>query len=201
MGRRRPRASFMPDVYVFPGGGVDPEDAFAPAGAAPRPEVAAKLTRRCRSPAATTLAMTIARETFEETGLLLCGKAATYAPGAVPGTPLWAAYRAAGALPGLEALDYIARAITPSFSPKRFNTRFFLTDACHFRGDLQGDAELLHLHWAPLADAGQRLKMANITQYVLDLAALYLAATPAARARRPVPLRYHVGKTRRVIDE
>ena len=31
MGRRRPRASFMPDVYVFPGGGVDPEDAFAPA--------------------------------------------------------------------------------------------------------------------------------------------------------------------------
>ena len=201
MGRRRPRASFMPDVYVFPGGRVDPEDVFSPTGVAPRPEVAAKLTRRSRSAAATTLAMTVARETFEETGLLLCGKAADYGAGTVPDTPLWRSYQAAGVLPGLEALDYIARAITPSFSPKRFNTRFFMTDAGHFRGDLQGDAELLHLHWVPLDDAGQRLKVANITQFILDLATHYLAATPATRARRPVPLRYHVGNTRRVIDE
>lgn len=201
MGRRRPRASFMPDVYVFPGGRVDPEDGFAPAGTAPRPEVAARLTRRCRSATATTLAMTIARETFEETGLLLCGKAMDHGRDAVPDTALWRAYRKAGALPGLETLDYIARAITPSFSPKRFNTRFFVADASHFRGSLQGDAELLHLHWLPLAEAGQRLKVATITQFILDEATRFLAAAPAARSRRPVPLRYHVGKTRRVIDE
>lgn len=201
MGRRRPRASFMPDVYVFPGGRVDPEDVLAPPGVAPRPEVAAGLTRRCRSAAATTLAITIARETFEETGLLLCGRADKFAPGSVPDTPLWRAYREAGALPGLDALDYIARAITPSSSPKRFNTRFFMADAGHFRGELQGDAELLDLHWVLLAEAGQRLKIPNITQYILDEAAFHVSAAPEARAQRPVPLRYHIGKSRRVVHE
>ena len=191
----------MPDVYVFPGGRVDPEDALAPPGVAPRPEVAAGLTRRCRSATATTLAITVARETFEETGLLLCGQAANFAPGSVPDTPLWRAYREAGALPGLEALDYIARAITPSSSPKRFNARFFMANASHFCGELQGDAELLDLQWVVLTEAGQRLKIPNITQYILDEAAFHLSATPEARAERPVPLRYHIGKTRRLVHE
>jgi 8-oxo-dGTP pyrophosphatase MutT (NUDIX family) len=191
----------MPDVYVFPGGRLDREDAFAPPGATLHRRVSRKLIRRCRSAPARALAMTIARETWEETGLLLCGRAIDYGPDELPDAPLWRAYREAGALPGLEGLDYVARAITPAFSPKRFNTRFFMADLECFRGTLIDEAELLHLHWVPLREAARRLKVVDVTRFVLDEVAFHLAATPRARARRPVPLRYYIGRAPRIIDE
>ena len=79
--------------------------------------------------------------------------------------------------------------------------RFFMADLEYFRGTLVDEAELLHLHWVPLREAAQRLKVVDVTQFVLDEVAFHLAATPEARVRRPVPLRYYVGRTPRIIDE
>ena len=45
MGRRRRRASFLPEVYVFPGGRVESSDRHAPPGLGPRAETARLLRR------------------------------------------------------------------------------------------------------------------------------------------------------------
>lgn len=199
MGRRRPRAAFLPNVYVFPGGRVDRADALAPPGVALRPEVAEKLKRRCRSSPALALALAALRETFEETGLLLCGAPRDRPTG--NDAPLWRIYAAAGLTPDLGRLDYIARAITPPGSPRRFNTRFFITRGDDAHGRLLRDGELLDLQWVRLADAARLLDMVDVTSFVLHEAAIHMSATPAARARRPATLMCYVNGRRRYVHE
>ena len=62
MTRRSSKASFAPDAYVFPGGGIDANDALAHERCA---------TRATQSAAQTTEALAAIRESFEELGLLL----------------------------------------------------------------------------------------------------------------------------------
>ncbi len=199
MGRRRPRAAFLPDIYVFPGGRTDRGDAQAPPGIGLRPEVEEKVRRRCKGSPAMALAVAALRETFEETGLLVCG-APIHRP--VVGTaPIWRAYEAAGLTPDLGRLDYIARAITPPGSNRRFNTRFFVTRGDDAHGRLLRDGELLDLHWVRLSDAVRLLKVIDVTNFVLKEAAIHMAATADARIRRPVTLMCYAHKGRRFIHE
>src|SRR3974390_2920267 len=79
MGRRNDRHTFMPGLWVFPGGRVDRGDHHAPAASDLRPEVAAVFAAHGRPGRA--LAMAAVRETFEEAGLLLAEPAPTR-PGA-----------------------------------------------------------------------------------------------------------------------
>ena len=44
----------------------------------------------------------------------------------------WAEFRRRELAPNLRELDFIGRAITPSFQPIRFHARFFAVDADHF---------------------------------------------------------------------
>jgi len=199
MGRRRPRAAFLPNVYVFPGGRLDRADAQAPPCVALRPEVEDKMKRRRRDSPALALALAALRETFEETGLLLCG-APSVRP-IVKDDPLWRAYEAAGLAPDLERLDYIARAITPPGLPRRFNTRFFVTRGDDARGRLLRDGELLDLRWIRLADVERLLDVVDVTSFVLREAAIHMSATPDARARRPTTLMCYVNGRRRYIHE
>ena len=46
LGRREPRHSFMPNVFVFPGGRLDQEDGSAAVGSALKPNVARLLERQ-----------------------------------------------------------------------------------------------------------------------------------------------------------
>ena len=199
MGRRRPRAAFLPNIYVFPGGRLDRQDAQAPPGVALRPEVEEKIKRRCRRSPARALALAALRETFEETGLLLCG-APAHGPIAND-APLWRAYGAAGLEPDLSRLDYIARAITPPGSHRRFNTRFFITRGDDALGQLLRDGELLDLQWVSLAGAAKLLKVIDVTRLVLREAAIHLQATPQARAERPATLMCYANQRRRYIHE
>ena len=199
MGRRRPRAAFLPNVYVFPGGRTDRDDARAPPGVGLRPEVEEKLKRRCTGSPAMALAVAALRETFEETGLLLCG-----APDQRPiigNAPIWRAYEAAGLAPDFGRLDYIARAITPPGSNRRFNTRFFVARGDDAHGRLLRDGELLDLHWVRLADAARALEIVDVTAFVLREAASHLATTPEVRARRPATLLCYVNNRRRYVHE
>jgi 8-oxo-dGTP pyrophosphatase MutT (NUDIX family) len=143
MGQRGAGAVFMPDKYVFPGGGVDAVDLTSPA------TLDATCARRLAqyvapgAPAPHALARAALRELHEETGLRLKPDA---------------------------ALRFVFRAITPPGRTRRFDARFFLADAAHVIGDpddfTMAEDELSHLHWVPLADA-RALDLPFITEVVL----------------------------------
>ncbi len=180
MGRRPPKAAFIPDAYVFPGGRLDPGDRLVrPASALKRGSAghaAAGDAGRARA-----LAVAAIRETFEETGLLL---GAPGAPGAVEGSA-WSAMRAHGLAPALGALDYLGRAITPTDSPIRFHARFFLADTTHVQGTLGGGGELSDLHWVRL-DRTRHLPIIDVTEFMLSEVARWLSARRRHKPGRPL---------------
>ena len=164
MGRRHCRSAFLPDIYVFPGGRVDPEDS-GPSGFAERlqPTVIRQLRRGSRRDPAAFLRAAI-RETFEETGLLLAG--ATPDGAAPADEPVWQAFAQAGAAPNFARMDYVCRAITPTSSRRRYNTRFFLADGAGTTGTLVGNGELEDLAWRPVGDL-PHLPTVDVTAFVL----------------------------------
>ncbi len=136
--RRTRSLEFAPGVCVFPGGSVDGHDADPAVGwAGPSP---ADFGERLGTSAARARALVCAavRETFEESGVLLAGPS----PAAVAGAAaaLAADRRAlldrSVSLAGLlgrrglvvraDLLTPWARWITPEFSPRRFDTWFFV---------------------------------------------------------------------------
>ncbi len=190
MGQRHASHKFMPNKFVFPGGRVDPADSRVKPAEGLRAEVAALLMARMRgTPSenrARALAMAAIRETFEETGL---------AVGRLLESPRsskhkdWGAYFALGVSPALGALDFVARAITPPYRTRRFDTRFFIADAEHIHGDpakVAGSGELQGLHWIGIKEA-EDLDLPNITRVVLSEIDQRLRQTKAAQRSRPVP--------------
>ena len=163
MGRRHGGHSFMPDKWVFPGGRIDRADFAAPHGTDLRPDVAARLAKTAPLARARALAMAAVRETFEEVGLLL----ATPAPPRIGAGP-WREFLALGAAPDLAALDFVARAVTPPSSPKRFDARFFMADAARLISlERQPDCgELDEIAWFGLDDA-LALNLPTVTRFVL----------------------------------
>jgi 8-oxo-dGTP pyrophosphatase MutT (NUDIX family) len=195
LGQRHRGHAFMPNKFVFPGGRVDASDARAPHATGLRPDVLAKLARGCTPARARALALAAVRETFEEAGLLIGRRAV-----ALPRTRAraWAPFLAHGVLPALDVLEYVARAITPPGSHRRFDTRFFWVDAAHAHpaaaAALTGSGELLDLRWVPLSET-HTLDLPEATQMVVAEVAKRLAA-PDPRAL-PVPFaRYTRGGVR-----
>ncbi|MDB5659506.1 MAG: mismatch repair protein MutT [Cypionkella sp.] len=146
MGQRGHAAAFMPSKYVFPGGGVDPEDATIDLPGL-HLDCAHRLTLSCpeNAPSPGTLARAALRELTEETGLSL--------PNPAPGD-----------------LRFIFRAITPPGRSRRFDARFFLASAANITGDTEQFSdtltELSHLHWIGLTEA-RALDLPFITEVVL----------------------------------
>lgn len=172
MGKRHHAHKFMPNKYVFPGGRVDPSDRKVNIAGPLDPIVEERVLRLVQRPSsmkARAFALAAIRETFEETGLLI-GEKDLGAPPEIIGTP-WAQFTAREIWPALDRLHFIARAITPPASPKRFDTRFFLIDADAIADKVDNvvgpDAELTELHWVPLGDTGD-LEIASITHMILD---------------------------------
>jgi 8-oxo-dGTP pyrophosphatase MutT (NUDIX family) len=124
------------------------------------------------------LALAAIRETWEEAGLLLA-RPAPARPGAGP----WRDFLAQGALPDLDAIDIVSRAITPPVIAKRFDTWFLVADA----------ERLLSLERQP--DCGELDEIAWVGASELeglDLPAITRLAAAEALARlehpdRPVP--------------
>jgi 8-oxo-dGTP pyrophosphatase MutT (NUDIX family) len=164
MGRRHGGHDFMPDKWVFPGGRIDPADFRAPSASDLRPEVAERLAKTAPPRRARALALTAIRETFEEAGLLLA-KPAAIRPGAGP----WREFLEAGASPDLAALDFVARAITPPYRPKRFDARFFMANAEDLLSlDRRPDCgELDEIAWVDL-DEAVALDLPNVTRFVVQ---------------------------------
>lgn len=160
MGRRARGHRFVPDYYVFPGGRVDRTDRQCAALRPLRDEVAEAVGRHTRGPGrAAALAVAAARETMEETGLVL-------------GRGDGEGYR-----PDLSPLTYYYRAITPPESPIRFHARFFLAPADAAEGRLGGSGELENLDWIEVAEA-LRHPLVDVTELLLRRLALQLAQDP-----------------------
>ena len=176
VGRRRTRDRWS-DLFVFPGGRVDPTDHRVRTHSALRPEVEARLTLAVSKTRARALAIAAIRETFEETGLLVGAagdrrdETSTKGDVKVPSFPpsrraSWAEFERRGLEPALGNLHLLCRAITPPRRPSRFDARFFLTDADHLDEDTASNGELGDLQWVAL-DRVDELPLPRITQAIM----------------------------------
>jgi 8-oxo-dGTP pyrophosphatase MutT (NUDIX family) len=188
MGRRHDRHRFMPGKFVFPGGRVEPEDKRMAAAGALDAYVEEKLNARVRRPSpgfARALALAAIRETFEETGLAI--GVSDYGAPENPPPGAWTRFAATGVRPALDAIDFLARAITPPGRPRRFDARFLIVDARFIAGRIDGavhsEAELVELVWTPL-DEARRLDLPSITHAALgDLKQALEAGLDKSRPR------------------
>jgi 8-oxo-dGTP pyrophosphatase MutT (NUDIX family) len=197
MGRRKASLKFMPGLYVFPGGRVDPSDgrmahvgALPPAGCDKLKARAGRLsTRRMRA-----LALAAIRETYEETGVLLGVRAP---PAAVPSED-WAAFATHGVTPDLSVLTFVCRAITPPGRPRRFDTRFFLADAgaaaVTLPPDERPDTDLEAVEWLTPTEARQK-PLPFITGVILTDLETRLARADWADPSLPVPYYFTRGNS------
>ncbi|WP_298427072.1 NUDIX hydrolase [Rhodoblastus sp.] len=179
LGKRHPSLKFMPGKFVFPGGRLEPGDRRMNIAGPLDVRVEARLLkgRKDDDPTfARALALTAIRETFEETGLVV-GVGDYGGPEKPPAA--WRDYAHQNCLPDLQGLHFIARAITPPFLPRRFDTRFFALDAraviARIDGVAHAEAELVELVWTPL-DEADGLDMADVTRSVLGELRARLAA-------------------------
>jgi len=170
LGRRHAKAGFLPDIYVFPGGRVEAADGAGPSLRL-APAVAAELARATGKPAEAFVRAAL-RETAEETGLALAGEA-------------------------MATVDFVCRAITPTYSRRRYNTRFLMADGAYAEGQLSGDGELEDLAWRSVT-ALDGLPIVDVTAFVL--------AEAIARRLRKLPpgaepaVRFsYVGDTARIF--
>ena len=182
-GRRPLHVRFMPGVYVFPGGAIDPPDRVAWGIEAGTATLGPRLARSARA------AM---RETWEEAGVVF-GRPAGPLSGRVARTPIEQAYLERGLVAAMDLLTYVGRAITPSHSLRRFNTRFFLGEGGHVVGEPAATEELEDVRWHPIGH--ERLEsFRDVTRFMLARALALRAGTASGVA----PLFYWAKNARRV---
>jgi 8-oxo-dGTP pyrophosphatase MutT (NUDIX family) len=172
MGRRHPNHKFMPGKFVFPGGRIEAGDRQMNVTGMLADACETRLMKRVQRPTmsrARALALAAIRETFEETGLLF-GSADLGRPDNPPPGP-WSDFAAHGVYPDLEAVTFIARAITPPRRPKRFDARFFSIDYSALAHRLDGvvgpDSELDQLIWVTFEET-RAIELPEVTRVVLD---------------------------------
>ena len=169
-GQARRHHKFMPNKFVFPGGRRDPPTRGWTCDTDLRPEVLTRLRKETQSRVTDSslrgLALAAIRETFEETGLIL-GEASDTSP--TSRNSEWNAYFGHGVVPPLAHMDFIARAVTPTYRTRRFDTRFFMMYDTHIHTDPEdtrgASGELLDLHWLTIAQA-RKLDLPAITRQV-----------------------------------
>jgi 8-oxo-dGTP pyrophosphatase MutT (NUDIX family) len=173
--RRTASMAFAAGMSVFPGGRVDPSDAaVADAWAGPPP---ADFASRLGCPEEMTVAYVAAaaRETFEESGVLLAGPSADSVVADTTGDD-WEAERVALEGRSLSFADFLhgrglvlradllgvwAHWITPEFEPRRYDTRFFVAalPTGQKTRDVSGESDevawLLPSEAVALVDAGK----------------------------------------------
>lgn len=200
LGKRHHAHKFMPGKFVFPGGRMEANDRLMPIAAGLNPVTEHYLIQNMQRPSAARargLALAAIRETFEETGLLL-GARRNDAPPAPAGP--WAEFASAGYYPDLSVLHFIARAITPSRRPRRFDTRFFAVDAStiahRVENVVHSEAELVEMIWLPIAEA-RSLDMPTITGVVLQ----ELEARVAAGFGHDLPVPFYRMPRKRFLRE
>ena len=182
-GRRPLNVKFMPGVYVFPGGAIDPPDRIAWSVETGTEALGPKLMRSARA---------ALRETWEESGVLI-GRAAVLPTAAPARTLIEQAYLERGLVAAVDLLTYVGRAITPSHSFRRFNTRFFLGDGNDVHGEPVASEELEDVGWHPVGHEAFA-SFRDVTRFMLTRAIALRQGSASGEA----PLFYWAKNARRI---
>ena len=170
--KRNARSIFVGDMWVFPGGAVDPEDGT--------PEADAVVEGLTDTQASKSLGIdkggvafwvAALRETFEEAGILLARtpgddrlvdlspsdteeRFATYRAGVNAGeVDFVSMVREQGLVLDGSGVHYVSRWVTPLGPPRRYDTRFFVTAMPEGQQALHDDDEAVHHEWIRPAEA------------------------------------------------
>jgi len=184
VGRRSISAKFMPGVYVFPGGAIDPPDRIAWSVESGAEALPPRLVRAARA---------AIRETWEEVGVLVGIPSARPAASGPSKIPIETAYREHGLTAAIDRLVYVGRAITPSHSFRRFNTRFFLGDGGLAFGEPAASPELEDAGWRRI-DQQMLDGFRDVTRFMLARAIALRQGTAEGAA----PLFYWAKNARRI---
>jgi 8-oxo-dGTP pyrophosphatase MutT (NUDIX family) len=200
MATRHQGSSFMPGVLVFPGGGVDPDDA------------APGLIDGADLPGDAISRIAGVREIFEEAAFLLARPAgggdlvgadrlerivAAHRPALCAGDRAFSAIMAdEGLTPAIDLMVPFANWITPVIRKKRFDARFYLARAPEGQIGAHDDLEMVNSRWitpaeALAAQARGEIKVVFVTRCNLGLLAKSRTvdeALAAARARTVIPV-------------
>ncbi len=188
--QRNLNSDFVGGAYVFPGGGVDPEDGEADVASicdGLRDDEASRALGLPRNGLAFWVAAV--RETFEEAGLMMAtrgdGSALDFADrdlaerflqhrAAVDHRErrLVEVCRAEGLRLSLGDMHYVGHWVTPPGAPRRYDTRFFLAAAPVGQRAVQDDREVISAQWIePMAalDANARGEYAMLPPTIAHL--------------------------------
>lgn len=171
--RRQSSMAFAAGMYVFPGGGVHTADSEALPWVGP---TAGYFARRfsCAPDKAHALVVAAARETFEETGVLLAGPDAE---SVVADAREFHDARAElenhdysfadflqrhGLLLRADLLGEWAHWITPKFEPRRYDTRFFVTVLPEGQRIDSVSTEADRSLWAPLGSVLESVRAGSV---------------------------------------
>ncbi len=208
--RRNARSVFVGDMWVFPGGAVDPADATAEADALVAGLTDAEASRQL-DVGSGGIAFWVAalRETFEEAGLLLGHPVGRQGSRAEIGARLLQhqdavnrgdldfidLVRSEGLVLDGAGVHYVSRWITPAGPPRRYDTRFFVTAMPPGQVAVHDDDEAVHHEWVRPADAvaanevGEMLMMTptvSMLQRLATFESVEAALASAASAGRTV---------------
>ena len=170
--RRQTSMAFAAGMYVFPGGGMHPGDVTdeVPWAGPSLAEWAARL--ECDESLARGLVVAAVRETFEETGVLLAGPDEDTVLSDTSGPDMQAArvtleagelgfgdlLLSHGLVLRSDLIGAWAHWITPTFEPRRYDTRFFVAALPEGQrvGELSREAD--HASWMPLSEVLARVE-------------------------------------------
>ena len=163
MGKRDQNAVFMPSMYVFPGGAVEPVDHGTPFLVANQVKNFTKLSLQADPKLGEPLLNCALRELAEETGIELvkCDFSSN-------------------------SISFIMRAITPHGMSRRFDTRFFLIqlsenpNTSQYNNFRNASGELSDLGWVGLNEALD-LDIPAITRNVIELISTNVAQGSAIK--------------------
>ena len=174
MGQRSAGHTFMPGVYVFPGGRVDRYDSYAPYSGTMEPRTERILSAAMSPRRARACVLAGIRETYEETSLRIATRA-TQKLEALRNAA-WQDFVGDGYLPDLSGIHVLGRATTPPYRHKRFDTWFFVKRLGEHipHVEVTDSAELENVGWHDL-DHIEGLKTHAMTDYMLMALKDYLA--------------------------
>lgn len=206
--RRQSTMEFAAGMYVFPGGKVHDSDRLVEAWAGPSPRECGERLG-CDADTARGLVVAAIRETFEESGILLAGPDADTVVGDTSAPDMQAArvaldHQEYGFAEFLSEHGLMLRAdlvgawshwITPTFEPRRYDTRFFVAALPEGQrvGELSRESD--RADWMPLArvleavEAGEAMMLpptAHTCRQVSQFAAADILAASAKREITPI---------------